>query len=675
MPIILIWNAAALPFERQFRRWLKEMELYAGGIGSFLGKRKKEGDRIDNATAGFPVFRFYNLSLTARVTSAQSGALLTEPIPTLGDHFRNIGEDWRVDREIANRAREAQLIGRLFGALEQMVSGVLASIQRFERPSAAMFDPRGGQASDLFGLAALAFNALSMGRKGILHRAERIAEALRRPAEKAESGSALPAETAGAAAGETAALPLAMQMDNWLRYVGGALLILPAAGALLIHMGEDLVAWLRRFVIDLFERHERTIVDLRQTMFAQVRDGLRDLSAVSVGLFGMAANYVSDLIRHWVGFGRGYISGVATGVANFSREFGQFWGGVHKMVMELIRYGAAVMSLDLTQVVHQVLWIIKEAIEFIDTNYYPIGESPTMYTPPGSPIRVNLGELALAEGGGATARDELGRALALLEQARIGADQMGMAINVGVAGWFTDINIPGLLGGVRRLLPRLGVRPGSAAAQPILRYSTAAEPDLAALIVEPMRARFETALGTVSTRIENGVEGIVTSTVTLLGGAAVTFTAAALIAANLGNEPRWQQIVANADQMAARAFPGMPEARPTGLEAVGRTFGLWLQANFDTLGAILGGYLRFVLDEWMSHLDANADTPVEVDATSPKKLLQRAQLGRVHMTRLRIAVPANLPDRALADHVAARFRGEVGRAYARGQSRFEALAG
>lgn len=671
MPIILIWNDAAAQWERQFKRWLKELALYAGGIGSWLGKRIAEGKKIERATQGFPVFRFYNLALTARVDRSQFGALLVEPVATLGDHFRNIGEAWRVDREIGNRVREATLIGRTLEVIERLSAGTLASINRYATPNAAMFDPRGRSVWDLRGMAVLAFRAVVRGREGILDRATRVRNALRPP--PAEGGDTQTTTTTGPAASMPAPLPLAMQLDEAVRYIGAALLILPATGALLIEMGRDVLLWVRHYVLDMFEGYERRVLDMRQALLVGIWTGLQMFSGVVTGLTAMATEHVIGLTRLWTRFGSAYIGGVLDGVSAFAGDFQTFWRGVHTMLQRAVNFADALMGIDLTEVVHQVLLTIQQTIEFINFHYYAVDESPTPYAPPGTPIQVTLGELALAEGGGVSARSQLGTALQRLDAARAGAS--GLNFNIALAQRFAvDMNLFGILQGTRELLPRLGVRPPGARRQPRLTYIPEGGPDLVTRIIAPLRAGVGDMYTRVGNRAQNGVDHIILGAVTLLDTATEGFHGAATRAAGLGSEAQWRRIVADADTLTNRVFPDAPAARPTGLERLGRTFGLWLRGNFNTIGAIVTGYLGFVLREWHQHLDANADTPFEVTETSPKKLLARAELGRVHMPMLRITVPERLPDAAVAAVVASRFRGEVQRAYATGQSRLAAAA-
>ena len=104
-------------------------------------------------------------------------------------------------------------------------------------------------------------------------------------------------------------------------------------------------------------------------------------------------------------------------------------------------------------------------------------------------------------------------------------------------------------------------------------------------------------------------------------------------------------------------------------------YAAWLvQGGFEAIGAVLAGYVGQMLDLWTKELDANADTPFEVTKSSPRKLLQKAKLARVHTTRLRIAVRAEEMGRPLALRVADTFQQAISDAYATGERKFRDAA-
>jgi hypothetical protein len=116
------------------------------------------------------------------------------------------------------------------------------------------------------------------------------------------------------------------------------------------------------------------------------------------------------------------------------------------------------------------------------------------------------------------------------------------------------------------------------------------------------------------------------------------------------------------------------ESSETGLEPVAGAYAQWLiQGGFDMVGAAAAGFIGMVLDEWLVHLQENTDTPVEITATSPRRLLERARLGRVHTPRITVVARGEHMSRGLAARIADGFQEAVQEAYSSGQGRFDAL--
>ena len=164
MPIILLWNMAAAPYAAQVGRSLNEMARSTLLLELWLDKRLKEAERLDRISARFPIFRFYNRALTARVTEAQFGLLLSQPVMGVGGHMERALGQWNIPEDLRLQARSANLPGEALRVLEEMSAAFLASLIRFEQPSTGMFDPRARTASDIIGLAGLAFRAIGANR-------------------------------------------------------------------------------------------------------------------------------------------------------------------------------------------------------------------------------------------------------------------------------------------------------------------------------------------------------------------------------------------------------------------------------------------------------------------------------------------------------------------------------
>ncbi len=692
MPLIMIWNTLAAPRVDQFGRWLSDLDLAARLIKSWLGKRLSDGKMIERETSAFPVFRFYNLALTARITPLQFGAVVTESERGLAGSMTAVLNAWRLTDEWANRVREARLIGELMDVLVQITAGALGSIRRFATPSAEMFNPASARAVNLVGLGALAFRSIGAGREGLWEAAQRLERALRAPpppqrtAAATVAGAAAGAAAAAAGAGPASAvagavaaaatsaeteetgppLPLAVRLDAGLRTIAGAILIVPALGALLISMGRDLILWARHTLTDELFAIEQSVFDLRQSMLTGFRNGLHAFSMTAAQFLVLARDYALGHLRHWARFGVAYLEGVAEGVTAFTAQFETFWNGVNDLIQNLIEYSQRLMAIDLGEVIHNVLVLIEDAIDYIDFNFYPVLESPAGYDAPAQ-FPVTIGDLVLNEGGGIEAREQLALAATRLRAALAGASGIGLYTGAGQSA--TGINFNSLIRGISVLLPRLNQAPLDLRAQPVLSFSQAAEPDLTALVLRPLQEGVTRSVIQIGHAAQRGAEGIMVGLLDMLDGTALRFRGAAVDAVRISSLGHYRQFIAGGEDLVQQMFPDERPSPPTGLEPTGRVFATWLQGSFNAVGAVIGGYIGFLLEEWEQHLEANADTPVQVTETSPRILLERARLGRVHMEEMRIVAGRQDTGSDLAARVAAGFRGAVRNAYAEGRNR------
>lgn len=688
MPIILIWNTLATPKEKQFNRWLKELNIAAALLQTWLGKRLKESEQIERDTRGFPVFRFYNLALTARVTLFQHGALVVaEPHAGLRQNMGAVADAWRFDQTWALRAREAQLINNLMGVLVDITQSSLNSIERFATPSAAMFNPQTARISDLPGLGALAFRALGEGRDELWERGQRLERALRPPlpSNRVAAGVIdISSNIAGILGGPVAEasvyarahaalspsaapqLPLAMRLDEGLRYIAGAILIIPAMSALLIELGRDLLQWMRQTVIEELYSIEQWVFDLRQNILTSLSSGFRAFAHATAEFLVLAREYIVAHLTHWARFGTAYVEGLINGLGEFTGQLNTFWRTVYDLFQTFMDYSNQLMAVELGSVVHQVLALIEDAINWLNFNFYSVFDSPTLYHAP-PPFSVSLGNLILNEGTGATARTQLGLALRRMRAALQGASGVGFYLSIG--SHFAEKNLFGLINSVNALLPALGREPVGARAQPVLRYTSESEPDLVGLIITPAREGLTQSITILTNSASQGVENVTAALTGLATRVATDFSAAAISAVRLGSLHNTRQIIADSQALVDHVFPNASQSRPTGLETIAHAFGTWLQGGFNAIGAVIGGYLGFLLEQWQRHLEAHEDTPVMVTPTSPRILLERARLGRVHLEEMRIVAGPQIPSRALAQQVAQNFRTAICSAYVEGETR------
>jgi hypothetical protein len=143
----------------------------------------------------------------------------------------------------------------------------------------------------------------------------------------------------------------------------------------------------------------------------------------------------------------------------------------------------------------------------------------------------------------------------------------------------------------------------------------------------------------------------------------------------MGSLRHLRRLTSNTDALIESLFGDQEiERSETGFEPVAGAYAQWLiQGGFDMIGATAAGFIGMVLDEWLVHLQENTDTPVEITATSPRRFLERARLGRVHTPRIRVVARGENLSRSLAVRVADGFQEAVQEAFSTGQARLDGL--
>jgi hypothetical protein len=688
MPIILLWNETVEGALPQFRRWLTSFERSSFLIERWLEKRVKEAEELDRLTTRFPVFRFYNQAVTATVTRLQFGALLTEPVPGIGAHMERALARWDVGRRTRAAVRETQLLPELLRVFEEISGAVLASIDRFRRPTAAMFDPTRRRLQDIPGLAVLAFRAVATSGDQIVRAATNVRDAFApREAEGGGSRGAMGRGT-GVVASEGAAasvLPFHHALDNILRFAIAGLLVIPALARLIGTIGADLLLHVRYLVLGIFRGIERQAFDFRRRILEVFVYNLDAYARQGLVFVLTAKEMAVSYIQFYAQVGIEYLRGMVAGVGVFAAQMEDFWVGLTTVIGKVVRFGNAVVSIDVGPVLHRGFEAIEDAIETIDSHLYEIGESPEEYDAPDE-FRVTIEELVMDRGAGSRANRELTRAVGLLRDAWVGADPIGAAINAGVIHRLTGYHIPNLIGALLMLtrdaaggpfgsvgalrLPRAG-----APTQPTLTFDASTVPDLTARIITPLRDGVTRAVHRGVTGVAVAIEGVVVAAVDTLDSTAVAFDVAAERASHMGSLRILGRLTSNTDALMDSLFGDQEvESSETGLEPVAGAYAQWLiQGGFDMVGAAAAGFIGMVLDEWLVHLQENTDTPVEITATSPRRLLERARLGRVHTPRITVVARGEHMSRGLAARIADGFQQAVQEAYSSGQGRFDAL--
>ena len=676
MPIILIWNAQAAPFERQVKRWLKELGQYGGIISKWLGGRLSQANKVERDSRAFPVVMFYNLSLTARVTGLQRGALWSEGPPGLGDSFARIGAQWNIPREISDRYTEARLMPRLLRILARMTGAARGSVTRLHDAPASMFNPGALTAVDLVGLGSLAFRSVGNGRAGILDLGTRVHSALFGSGQDV-NGAAL--ASGGAAA---ATLPFHMQLDNILRYITGALLVIPVMGDLVTRLGHDILLFLKNSVMDQVFAAERQVLEFRQSLLGNMNAALQTYAGAMIDLLTLVQTQMSDYFRRTIAFYAVYAYALSLGVSRFFGQFRTLWDAVRSIVGGVVHFIGMLGAMNLGPLMQGVFETLEALID--DIHYIAHGIfGPDKYEAP-DPRTLTLTDFIMNQGNGPWAHRNLQEGMGSLNAAldewptrRFYFRQLEEYLrdNQGI-----DLDIEGMLDGATQLVPLLD-QPALPAAPlpPALRIHRRPMPDIHQLFLDPARQAINTALIDAGNAANQGTQTITSEIVTLLEGVSFTFSHAANGAATAEFTDAHATILRQSEHEANALFPNS-ELRlfQSDLGPLAATYANWLvssapEAGMNIMSASLSGYLRFVLEEWEQHRLAGEGTPVQINETSPRILLERAQVGRVHTRRMQITATGHETDGALAARIASRFGTEISNAYASGVERLATL--
>lgn len=686
MPVILLWNAAAAPFAALHKRLLGDLGFSATLVGRFLGKQLSQAEKIDRQTAGFPVFRYYDGALVAEIGSLQRGVIVPAFDMTMTGQMERVGRAWNIPEHFDRRLREATLISGLFDMVATITESVLASIDRWASPRAEQFDPANARVTDLPGVAVLLFNRVARNGPGILAAGQALRAGIDASAPPADPAEAALGVASSQAASTSHSMASSLEQtiagftqwaEELLRMVTAALMVIPALGALVIEMGRDILQRLRLRVLEECEAIEASVLDWRQAFFAGFYRAVNGYVGGTMLFMLALRDHVLDQLRYYTALAQAWVTALTDGLLDFGGAFGRFWNGVADLIQAVVGYFDAIMRIDIGDVLHNAFVLFHRIIEFVGDEWWDDpDDAPRYQAPPYYPVA--LGDFFTSTGSGATARSELGRAGSTLQASLRGANMISAALNLGLGSWVSDIHLGALAGGVIRLTAELDRhRPGPAAIAPSLAPFAAA-PDIDAEFIVPARAAVLGMTATWASAAYDGVGNALHAVETFADEVADAAHLAARRALRLGSVEHYRRIVAQSEDFVRRAFPDTPSSA-TGFEAVAEAFSLWLAGSFEMLGTILNGYVAFMVERWRGEIDANEDLAFEADTTpegmptSPRKLLERARLGRVRMPEMRIELPHGRTDRDAATAIALAFSRAVRDAYAAGQRQLDEL--
>lgn len=657
MPVIVLWAEAAAPWEAAVHRWLKNMQQSTVLMEKWLRLRVPAAERLDEKTRDFPILRYYNTALTAMVTEMQFGSLLDAPVMSVGDHVERALEKWNVKRNVDEQKRSAELPGEALQTIDEIATGILRSLLKFETVDKDSWDPKKRTAVDLIGLAGLAWTTVGGNREGIYQAIKRTTEALGIPANDNWRGRAPPK------------LPLEMRIDQLTRYVVAGLLVIPALSRILRQTGKDALTLVRYRALAKFEEYERKFQGYRKRMFVAFYNGIAAVVEVSIYLILRVGQLITDYVGAFANIGTDYVKGLASGLAEFTKQLPDLWKGIIDVINQVVGYVGAITQIDIGEVLHNALETVGVVIEWFTHMYYDDDNSPPAYGAPAQ-FSVTVGQLVLKEGPGVKANEQLEIATTRLAYAVHNTPGTWPLLHKAALHKWGGIHIDNTIFGLERVIAALNLPRDSGGPQEKLKLDFGKQVDISATIIKPLGIKLNDAIGKLGTAADSAVGDVFTAAQGRLDGTAATFHKAAQAAAAWGPKGFVAKMVGDADAFLKKLFGDQsPEGRKTGMEALALAFATWMQGGFDTIALVADRYVRFMLDEWAEQIGKNEDLPLQVTPTSPKKLLERAELGRVHMPRLRIHAINSVINEPLANQVAGEFKEAIEEAYRSGLGR------
>lgn len=658
--------AIAARFAVAFAAQLKNATTAQKGLEKALDRRRAAARLVNEATRQFPIVRFYDGAVTMKLPPSQRGLLTFDTPPrSVAEGLAAGGLSFltglgRATEPFRDNSQET-VIARFLSGANEALAGVEASLRRFTVPTKEMFNPDQRTASDLFGLAALAFRALSeaSGKSGEI---KRLTAQIRgtmhvlgmHPADELAPPAEEPATVATRSMAET--------MDALAYEALAGIVIIGSLPKLVENLLTGLVLGLKSTMLDELANLERQVLDLRGDLFEAVFGGLTRLADRGAHLVGGAHQVIAMNVAFQLKFFRAFGTELAVGVRDFIHGLTEFLGDVVSLLRWLPSVLQAVTRFELTD-----LWSSK--VGWITGNVMSISLD-NLLNDEGTAVNwVLRGKLNLLLDGS----EKVLRKVRKSPPVRwIVGDKIKYGLRqIARARWLVRELFTG--GGPGDTVPTLPE------AAPLRFHSDF--PDLGETV---FGAATRTGLTADIDRVERALR---TGVGTALGRAgrgfddlAAEFTKDATLSATVDGR-RLARVAGQSDLLADTVFgpevTGERQAlRDRPEEAVARALESWLaDGGFLTVGEVIPGYVKEMATHWRATLTEGTELTAELTPTSPRILRKRATLGKVAVPRLTLHAGAGQAlDERFADAVADQFAGAVRGAYETGRRKLADLA-
>lgn len=622
-------------------------------LGLQLLDRLERLQRINTATRLWPIYAFEGRALAVRLAASQigivkpygsAGAAVAAPFLAFGRGFTRIGQ----------AAQDEWVLPGVLTAVLRIVGGIAASIERWSKPRAALFDPDRATASDLFGQLALAWRGLASSRaqlkadaKGIVTGYQQLFPPGQPTPGAGAAGQALRPEPPSGSTG-----------DSIGRAIVGALALLPALPLWLGTLAR--AGWLaaRLALLDMFQGLEGKLFGLRTTvlrkLLVDLPRALREVPAMAAAMGVMLVwniRYFTRLARVWFDL----IVFALDLVLRLVRLLVNAVIGVLNALLSLVD---RIMKFNLFDLLKPVL---GSAAFLVDQ----FGLRLTLNDVLDATGKVlNLAAYGTAKGALLAARTGVlaaGTQIPLVGRSIITSAEQDRYLRViDLLGQIVDALFTSTSGtGQETIGPKLGDMPNlydTLVAQPPKHVGQALR-DWGSTLAGNFRAVLDTTASTLQR-----LAGVFDTT-----AAELARTGPAWSMAQLGRDTAGLVDTLYGDQLEALG-QRLSESTPNSFER-------WLvNGGFEALGQIVPLYIEQMMQWWQAEAEREGAPSVHLNATSPHILAKHARLARVHLPRLVLRAPARGHNEGLVRELAQHFRGAVQRAYSEGRRRLAVLA-
>jgi hypothetical protein len=638
-------------------------------ISLVLEKRRSAAVAVEQATRMFPIVRFYDEAVTMVVSSSQRGILaVTSPPPSFVDQLVRGGSDFveGISRfvEPFTKGTKSGPIVRFVTSFDRALGEVVASVERFAKPTPEMFDPSRRSAGDLFGLAALGFRALAeASRKG--GEIDTFVEQLRGTLAivRGEEGGG---GTVAGPAPEAPERSLVEQLDAAALEIVSGIVVVGALPELIRLLLEAAGIRIRVWILDEFQKIERSVLDFRASMLRKSTIGLVAWADKAIDVFDAIQQVLGANIAFMLRFWRRLGSDFGEGVRSFAIGIVDFFAGFLEFIRAVPKWLDVLTGFDLTELLRPVLGWAGGLVSVIPSiRIADVLDADARHV--NADLADTLDSLISAE----ESDSELGRTLAwpwkqeFFDKVDFALAQAHELVDALFPGW-------GESGSHAIAIP--------AEAPPLVFTSNA--PNIFDTLfgggratkviglVDKLQTSLDYGMGETLRRARDGV-----------GKFATDFEKAAADAARLRVGARFDRVAAHSTTLADTVFgPEVRDAKKAVADrppdALAQAFESWLATGgFVLIGEVIPAYVQEIARHWREQVEHGEELTAPLLPTSPRILRQRAALGRVEVPRLTLRAPGGRElDGGLADEGAFRFSNAVSDAYETGRKRLAELA-